>query len=150
MASDRFVNHEFVWGRFRIGTVADGKVIIDSTNPLNETYSDLETPGSSAAEQLQPRAGGASVVKAFNTILASRHANPTEGGTPLDAFYAGDDDTAKSTVAELATSLGYRPVDAGGLRMARSLEEMAFLNITLNARNDWSWQSGWKLVGPTG
>jgi predicted dinucleotide-binding enzyme len=29
-------------------------------------------------------------------------------------------------------------------------EEMAFLNITLNARNGWSWQSGWKLVGPVG
>jgi hypothetical protein len=26
---------------------------------------------------------------------------------------------------------------------------MAFLNISLNARNGWSWQSGWKLLGPT-
>lgn len=25
----------------------------------------------------------------------------------------------------------------------------AFLNIGLNARNVWSWQCGWKLVGPT-
>jgi hypothetical protein len=40
-------------------------------------------------------------------------------------------------------SLGYRVVDAGGLRMARTLEEMAFLSITLNAA------SGWKLVGLT-
>jgi hypothetical protein len=29
------------------------------------------------------------------------------------------------------------------------LEEMAFLNITLNATNGWAWQSAWKLVGPT-
>ena len=33
--------------------------------------------------------------------------------------------------------------------MARSLEEMAFLNISLNATQGWVWQSGWKLVGPT-
>ena len=84
---------------------------------------------------------GASVVKAFNTIFASRHAAPTEDGMPLDAFIAGDDSAAKTTVAELATSLGYRPIDAGGLRMSRSLEEMAFLNITLNAANGWPWQS---------
>jgi 8-hydroxy-5-deazaflavin:NADPH oxidoreductase len=56
---------------------------------------------------------------------------------------------AKKTVSTLAESLGYRVIDAGGLRMARSLEEMAFLNISLNASNGWSWQSGWKLVGPT-
>ena len=90
------------------------------------------------------------MVKAFNTILASRHADPTEGGTPLDAFIAGDDAAAKQKSGELASSLGYRVVDAGSLRMARSLEEMAFLNITLNAANGWPWQSGLKLVGPTG
>jgi predicted dinucleotide-binding enzyme len=90
------------------------------------------------------------VVKAFNTIFAGRHADPTESGAPLDAFIAGDDPVAKEKVGELASSLGYRVVDAGGLRMARTLEEMAFLNITLNAVNGWPWQSGWKLVGPTG
>ena len=57
---------------------------------------------------------------------------------------------AVAEVGELASSLGYRVIDAGSLRMARSLEEMAFLNITLNATNGWAWQSGWKLVGPTG
>jgi len=34
--------------------------------------------------------------------------------------------------------------------MARALEEVASLNISLNARNEWSWQSGWKLLGPAG
>jgi hypothetical protein len=81
------------------------------------------------------------VVKAFKTIFASRLGNASEGGQPLDAFYAGDDEQAKATVAQLLTSLGFRPVDAGGLRMARSLEKLAFLNIILNARNGWSWQS---------
>lgn len=128
----------------------DGKVVVDSTNPLNATYSDLDINSTSGAQDLQMQLGGVPVVKAFNTILAARHAHPTDNGTPLDGFHAGDDEAAKAKVAELIESLGYRPVDAGGLRMARALEEMAFLNISLNARNGWSWQSAWKLVGPTG
>ena len=132
-----------------LGDALDGKTIVDATNPLNDSYSDLTTTGVSAAEVLAQQVPTASVVKAFNTIFASRHANPTEAGTPLDAFVAGDDAAAKSKVSQLAASLGYRVIDAGSLRMARSLEEMAFLNINLNAGNGWSWQSGWKLVGPT-
>jgi NADPH-dependent F420 reductase len=126
-----------------------GKVVVDSTNPLNESFSDLVTSGTSGAEEVQRQVTGASVVKAFNTIFASRHGNPTEDGTPLDAFLAGDDVNAKGLAGELAASLGYRVIDAGGLRMARALEEMAFLNISLNAANGWPWQSAWKLMGPT-
>jgi 8-hydroxy-5-deazaflavin:NADPH oxidoreductase len=133
-----------------LGDALTGAVVVDATNPVNDTYTDLVTSGVSAAEQLQARLPGASVVKAFNTIFASRHAAPTDDGTPLDAFLAGDDPAAKAKAGELASSLGYRVVDAGGLRMARTLEEMAFLNITLNAAHGWPWQSGWKLVGPTG
>lgn len=132
-----------------LGAALDGKTVIDATNPLNDTYTDLTTSGVSAAELLQQQVPAASVIKAFNTIFASRHARPTEGGQPLDAFVAGDDAAAKAAVSGLAESLGYRAVDAGSLRMARSLEEMAFLNISLNAGNGWVWQSGWKLVGPT-
>jgi NADPH-dependent F420 reductase len=133
-----------------LGDALDGKVVVDATNPLNDTYSDLTTTGISAAEELQSALPQAKVVKAFNTIFASRHGNASEDGQPLDAFYAGDDEGAKATVAELLRSLGYRPIDAGGLRMARTLEEMAFLNIALNARNGWAWQSAYRLVGPTG
>ena len=35
------------------------------------------------------------------------------------------------------------------LRFARTLEELAFLNITLNAGNGWVWQNHFQLVGPT-
>lgn len=132
-----------------LGDALNGKTVVDVTNPLTDDYSDLATSGVSAAELLQQQVPGASVVKAFNTIFAGRHGNPSENGQPLDAFIAADDDVAKKAVSTLAESLGYRVIDAGGLRMARSLEEMAFLNISLNAKNGWAWQSGWKLVGPT-
>jgi hypothetical protein len=32
--------------------------------------------------------------------------------------------------------------------MARALEGMAALNISLQIRNNWPWQNGWKLAGP--
>lgn len=131
-----------------LGSSLDGKVVVDVTNPLNATFSGLDT-STSAAEEVQAAAPSAKVVKAFNTIFASRHGRPTENGLPLDAFYAGDDAVAKARVAGFAESLGYRPIDMGELKNARYLEGMAFLNIRLNAVHGWSWQSGWKLVGPT-
>ena len=63
---------------------------------------------------------------------------------------AGDDEDAKATVLGLVEDIGFNPVDAGGLAMARYLEGMAWLNISLQMKNGWSWQAGWKLVGPEG
>jgi NADPH-dependent F420 reductase len=126
-----------------------GAVVVDATNPVNDTFSDLTTAGTSHAEQLAASVPGVKLVKAFNTVFASRLGDAEEAGRPLDGYYAGDDEDAKKTVAELLGSLGFRPIDAGGLRMARSLEELAFLNITLNGRHGWSWQSGWQLAGPS-
>jgi predicted dinucleotide-binding enzyme len=117
-------------------------VVVDSTNPLNATFGGLTTVGTSVP--------GGRVVKAFNTIFAARRADPSQDGRPIDGFYAGDDDAAEAAVAELLASLGYRPIDAGPLRMARTLEEKALLNITLQVRNGWPWQSAYALVGSTG
>jgi predicted dinucleotide-binding enzyme len=128
-----------------------GKVVVDATNPLNATFTDLDIEGETAAAQtLQRHLPDTPVVKAFNTVFAGRLGNPVEQGVLLPLFYAGDDTDAKKTVSEFAASLGFDPIDAGGLRMARALEEMAFLNISLNASQGWSWQSGWALLGPRG
>ena len=132
-----------------VAPAASGAVLVDASNPLNETFSDLAIEGTSGAEAVQRAAGDVPVVKAFNTIFASRYSAPTENGQPLHVLLAGDDAQAKDTVAELAGSLGFAPVDAGGLRLARSLEEIAFLNITMNATKGWAWQSAFQLVGPT-
>ena len=132
-----------------LADVLAGKIVIDATNPLNDTYTGLTTNGVSSAEALQQQLPGATVVKSLNTVFASRYGNPTEEGQPLHALIAGDDAVAKATVAQLVESIGFQPVDAGSLRMARSLEEIAFLNISLNAGNGWTWQSAFQLVGPT-
>lgn len=128
----------------------DGKVIIDVTNRVNPQDPGHVLDGSSKAEQIQRKAPKAHVVKAFNYAFASRMADPKVDGTSMDAFVAGDDKQAKAKVLEFAESIGFRPIDAGPLAMARALEGMALLNILLQIQNGWPWQSGWKLVGPTG
>jgi 8-hydroxy-5-deazaflavin:NADPH oxidoreductase len=132
-----------------IRDVAAGIPVVDATNPLNATYSDLVIDGTSAAGDLQALLPASPVVKAFNTVFASRYAAPTEDGRALPVLVAGDDADAKATVGELVNSLGFQTLDVGGLRQARGLEELAFLNIGLNAANGWVWQSAWDLVGPT-
>ncbi len=132
-----------------IREAAAGVPVVDVTNPLNATYTDLSIAGTSGAGDLQDLLPDSPVVKAFNTIFAARYAAPVEGGRPLPVLIAGDDAGAKAAVSDLATSLGFQSVDVGGLRMARALEEMAFLNISLNATNGWSWQSAWTLAGPS-
>ncbi|HEY4455738.1 MAG TPA: NADPH-dependent F420 reductase [Pseudonocardiaceae bacterium] len=132
-----------------LAPVLRGKVVIDATNPLNATFSDLDIEETAAVQSLQRLVPDVPVIKALNTLFSGRLSTPDERDLRLDGFYAGDDANAKQVVADLLTSLGFRPIDAGGLRMARALEEMAFLNIALNAGNSWSWQSGWALVGPT-
>lgn len=126
-----------------------GTTIVDATNPLNDTYTDLVIEGVSGAGDLQALVPDSPVVKAFNTSFASRYAAPAQDGRALPVFIAGDDAAAKATVGELASSLGFQSLDVGGLRQARGLEELAFINIGLNAANGWAWQSAWTLVGPT-
>ena len=133
-----------------LGDGLRGKIVVDATNPMRADYMGLATEGTSAAEEIQAHAPGARVVKAFNTVLASRQVDPTVDGVQVDGFVAADDEEAKAAVLELASSIGLRPIDAGALEMARALEAMALLNITLQLRNSWPWQSAWKLVGPTG
>jgi NADPH-dependent F420 reductase len=129
-----------------LGAALEGKILIDVTN----RFASEQLGGPSNAELIQQMAPNARVVKAFNTIFASHQADSTIDGVQLDGFVAGDDGAAKKKVLELVASLGFRPIDAGSLAMARALEGMGTLNISLNAANGWPWQSGWKLLGPSG
>ena len=118
-----------------------GKPIIDVTNS-----SAIVEEGTSNAEAFQAWLPEAHVVKAFNTVFASRLADPNEDERPLDGFIAGDDSDAKATAATLVRDAGLEPLDVGGLRMARALEGMAWTNISLNMANNWPWHSAWKLA----
>ena len=131
-----------------LGDALAGKVLVDATNRVDPADPASVLDGTSTAEHIQARAPAARVVKAFNTAFAARQANPPVDGTPGDGFVAGDDAAAKSSVLELVGSLGFRPVDAGPLVMARVLEGMALLNIAHQLRTRGAWQAGWKLLEP--
>jgi NADPH-dependent F420 reductase len=131
-----------------LGDAVDGKVVVDATNHIN-TQDPGEVLGAlSNAEEIQKRHPNVRVVKALNYAFATRMAEPSVDGTRLDGFVASDDQGAKDKVLELVESIGFRPIDAGPLVMARALEAMALLSVTLQIRHSWPWQNGWKLVGP--
>ena len=128
----------------------EGKIIVDVTNPMTPDAYGPALEGGSGAELIQSLAPDAFVVKAFNTLFASLLANPVIDGIQLDGLYASDHDQAKAAALELVQAVGLRPIDAGALIMARTLEAMMLLNISLQIRNGWSWQNAWKFLGPTG
>ncbi|MET8213617.1 NAD(P)-binding domain-containing protein [Streptomyces sp. NPDC005373] len=114
-----------------------GKVIIDITNPVSPDFQGFVTPdGSSGAQEIAKAApDGAHVVKAFNTLFSHVLAAGPAEGRLLDVFIAGDDAQAKTRVSAFIESLGLRPMDTGQLAMARSLENVALLQLGLVAHS---------------
>jgi predicted dinucleotide-binding enzyme len=115
------------------GEALRGKVIIDITNPINADFTDFVTPeGSSGAQEITKVApASAHVVKAFNTLFSHVLAAGPVDGRPLDVFIAGNDSPAKARVSAFIESMGLRPMDTGPLSMARTLENVALLNLGL-------------------
>ncbi|WP_262057683.1 NADPH-dependent F420 reductase [Streptomyces sp. STR69] len=113
------------------GDALAGKVIVDISNAFDATLDGLthSEATSIAQEAAKVAPAGASVVKGFNTVF--RHV--LENGRP-DIFIAGDDAQAKARVEEFVKSLGMRPMDTGGLKMAHWLEGAGLLTMGL-ARN---------------
>jgi 8-hydroxy-5-deazaflavin:NADPH oxidoreductase len=114
------------------GDALAGKVVIDISNTFNADATGLVTPdGTSGAQEIAKAVPeSAHVVKAFNTVFGHVLAL----GRPLDVFFAGDDAPAKAAVSAFIESLGLRPLDVGGLEMARWLEGVGPLLMGL-ARN---------------
>ena len=130
------------------GDALSGKVVVDITNPVNETVDDLVTPpDSSAAQELASSAPAANLVKAFNTTFANTLTQGAVSGQQLDVFIAGDDEDAKAKVAQLAKDGGLRPVDAGPLRRARELEAAGLLHMSVQGTLDTGFASALKVVG---
>ena len=114
-----------------LGSLA-GKIVIDITNPLTPDYMGLTVGfSSSAAEEIAKALPDAEVVKAFNTVFAQVLANgPASAGSQVvPVYFASDSERAKQTAKALIESIGFKAVDAGGLKNARYLEPLAGLNI---------------------
>jgi len=118
------------------GEALAGKAIVDISNPFNAAADGLaiSEDTSIAQETAKAAPASASVFKAFNTIF--RHV--LEKGRP-DVFIAGDDARAKAGVEAFIESLGLRPLDVGGLKMAHWLEGASLVEMGLARHGVGNW-----------
>ena len=110
-----------------VGDKLDGKVVIDTSNPLDFSKgfppSLFVSNTDSLVEQLQRELPNARLVKSFNTMSNPVMINP--GALPAETtiFVAGNDEEARQVAAELLRDLGWTDIlDLGDLTAARGLE----------------------------
>jgi 8-hydroxy-5-deazaflavin:NADPH oxidoreductase len=108
-----------------------GKVVVTCSMPMNEDNTDLVVAHtSSGAEELAKRIPGARVVAAFGTVPSEVFFAVYEGRRRAkrpSLVYCGDDRKGKAVAAKLIRDVGFDPVDAGPLRMARYTEPFTML-----------------------
>jgi 8-hydroxy-5-deazaflavin:NADPH oxidoreductase len=108
-----------------------GKVIVTCSLPMNDENTELVLAHtSSGAEELAKMVAKARVVSAFNTVpsevLFGVYEARRKASRP-SLVYCGDDRRAKELAAGLIRDVGFDPVDAGPLRIARYTEPFALL-----------------------
>lgn len=108
-----------------------GKVIVTCSLPMDDDNTELVMAHtSSGAEELATRLPNARVVSAFNTVpsevLFGVYEAKSKSRLP-SLVYCGDDKRGKGVAAELIRDVGFDPLDAGPLRIARYTEPFALL-----------------------
>jgi predicted dinucleotide-binding enzyme len=108
-----------------------GKVIVNCSLPLNADNPKLVVAHiTSGMEELAKKVRRARVVSAFSTVPSEVLFSVFEARgniTPPDVVYCGDDEGAKELAAGLIRDVGFNPVDAGPLRIARFIEPFSLL-----------------------
>jgi NADPH-dependent F420 reductase len=122
------------------GALRPGQILVDCTVPLAAAVNGKATRSlgvwqGSAAQQAQEMVPeGVTVVAALHSVSAPRLGDP---GADLDedVLLCGDRKADKARVARLIELIpGLRPVNAGALEMARIVEQLTPLLISINAR----------------
>ncbi len=108
-----------------------GTVLVSCSLPMNAADTRLVVARtSSGAEALARKRPKARVVSAFNTVpsevLFDVYAARRRKRRP-SLVYCGDDARAKLVAVRLIRDVGFEPVDAGPLRIARYMEPFALL-----------------------
>ena len=135
-----------------LAPVLDGKTVISCVNPLGfdkQGPYGLEVAGGSAAESAAATVPSATVVGAFHHVSAVSLWGEEEYLDHEDVLVCGDDKEAKQVAIELArTVTGRDGVDAGRLRLARQLEPLTAVLISINKR--YKTRSGIAISGIPG
>lgn len=109
-----------------------GKVILNCSLPLNTDNTELVVAHtSSGAEALAKMVPRAHMVAAFQTVPSEVLFSVFESGRRKtnrpSLVYCGDHSSSKKIAAELIRDVGFDPLDAGPLRIARYTEPFAVL-----------------------
>jgi 8-hydroxy-5-deazaflavin:NADPH oxidoreductase len=108
-----------------------GKVILTCSLPMDAANTKLIIANnSSGAEELAKKVPRAKIVCAFNTVPSEVLFGVYEAkrkATRPSLVYCGDDQSAKDLAVKLIRDVGFDPVDAGPLRIARYTEPFALL-----------------------
>jgi len=132
-----------------LAPVLEGKTVISCVNPLGfdkQGPYGLDVPAGSAAETAASIAEEATVVGAFHHVSAVSLWGDAEFLDHEDVLVCGDDPDAKQVAIELArTVTGRDGVDAGRLRLARQLEPLTAVLISINKR--YKTRSGIAIAG---
>jgi predicted dinucleotide-binding enzyme len=110
---------------------ASGKVIVSCSLPMNAGNTRLViADASSGAEALAKKVRRARIVSAFGTVPSEVLFDVFEARRKANRpslVYCGDHQGAKDVAAMLIRDVGFDPVDAGPLRIARYAEPFALL-----------------------
>ncbi|HSE09048.1 MAG TPA: NADPH-dependent F420 reductase [Nocardioidaceae bacterium] len=135
-----------------LAPVLEGKTVISCVNPLGfdkQGPYGLDVAGGSAAESAARIVPDATVVGAFHHVSAVTLWGEEEYLDHEDVLVCGDDQEAKEVAIELArTVTGRDGVDAGRLRLARQLEPLTAVLISINKR--YKTRSGVAISGIPG
>ena len=117
-----------------------GKAVVTCSLPMNDDNSELVVAHtSSGAEELAKMIPKARVVAAFQTVpsevLFGVYEARRKASRP-SLVYCGDDESGKGVAATLIRDVGFDPVDAGPLRVARYTEPFALLVAELAYEGD--------------
>jgi predicted dinucleotide-binding enzyme len=117
-----------------------GKTIVSCSLPMNNDDTDLVIAHtSSGAEELAKKVPKAHVVSAFGTVpsevLFDVFDRRRDAKKP-SLVYCGDESKSKKTAARLIRDVGFDPVDAGPLRIARYTEPFTLLIAQLAYEGD--------------
>jgi 8-hydroxy-5-deazaflavin:NADPH oxidoreductase len=123
------------WSRMDAGLTQtgdlSGKMIVTCSLPMYAGNTKLIIgTNASGSEELAKKVPRARVVCAFNTVPSEVLFDVYEArreATRPSLVYCGDDERAKGLTAGLIRDVGFDPVDAGPLRIARYTEPFALL-----------------------
>lgn len=125
------------------------KVVISCVNPLGfdkRGPHGLDLGPTSAAETAQGLLPESRVVGAFHHLSATTLIGEADVLDHEDVLVCGDDADAKQQVIELAATVTGKPgIDAGALRLARQLEPLTAVLISINKKHKV--RSGIAVVG---